>query len=1084
MPRLKTDKGTTTAEFNGEQRDSVYKAAIRVSEVQKEYAAADFDLKKENEDLLKILRSNGGDLDAKINGYSIRERRAALFCQATLTIKPPDEKYGPFAFRDGQIMAALSASENAAIQMKTGEGKTGVVAMAAFINSGYGEPVHIITNDLVLASQGRNEFSMVFDGLGVSNANMEGKDASGKPIDTDDIKRQKYSCEILYTDMGTIAFDILHDVQYPSQVFNTAGYGKAIVDESDACVIDSGNNPFIISQNQASSQSANEQSLKAAMIVAEKFNACRKELTGGTIEEMREKIRGTLGSDVKTVDKLAGFSASGEPYITKAGARIIEAEFRKAGAPIDLSQVKKIGDRIRMSDVDAAFKDTEKSHMQNVQLGRIRSVFNAMVVANEFRQGENYQVVDGKVQLIGGGDGRLAVGTELGNGVHQAIEARAFYKYENGKLTLRDPSKKATFSEQKANAFSITVPEVMQCYTEGFSGLSGTNGQFKKEFAKNPYKLDYVEIPRHAGEHLTQLPDVFVQCRWGYHDDGTPNEKETWPEFEKRAKNAKFKEIAESVDRITNMPDSKGNPALGRPILLGCESDAEAKELTNYLVNYFAGKGDGAAANRISKISSTVAPKAEKAFLAKAGELGAITVATIIAGRGTDIKMSKDAVKAGGLHALGASHFDGSHKDAQFEGRTCRNGEPGSSQFFNSPADIINRDVIKKAGPRALDRLSNVVTELQSMQAWRIMDDAFTSGSKGRDVAAEMDALKALRTTDGVLESDGKDHKKILKGLHQKHRTAENHTKNMHYQSAQSAKSNRKSVRNQNEALGKMRIVYSQKLKALQAAAKSKGFSDEQVDAISARFRNKYDKMVASMQEGEQRRIKSKSAGRSQMMRKIARVTGIASMGLLAATIIAPGAVAAIPIVGATLVAGPLAGIPLAAGISKALSIASLSSMVANDIIKEVIRPDQNKPLSKVMNAIQKVAPIIQASTMLFSGASAFRLISLATHASNVGAEKLSNQEISLTIKGQRKKVSKELDEIIREENLMQEHEISQMNRSITNMTKRKVGLNQGIAVPGFVQNMKNSLSEKLNQLKGEGKTNNMTIPTQAKGIG
>ena len=302
------------------------------------------------------------------------------------------------------------------------------------------------------------------------------------------------------------------------------------------------------------------------------------------------------------------------------------------------------------------------------------------LVANYLMQNKNdYLVQDEKIKVINKETGRIAVGSSFGKGLHQAIEEKENLAISENTMTLT----------------SINQPNLFKLYTS-FSGLSGTLLSSKKEF-KEIYNKDIVVINPRKG--MNRIDEESTVCQ---------TEEEKYKEILKEVKKGKEK---------------------GMPILIGTESIEESERVSKFLKEN----------NIENRLLNAGNPNEEAEIIAKAGEVGAITVTTNIAGRGTDIKVQKEALEKGGLYIIGSSLSESKRVDDQLRGRSGRQGNVGKSKFIVSLEDSIFK---KHYIPDKLAQLKNFLknkTQKELQTAVRkfqkkIELDAFASRQKRNEI--------------------------------------------------------------------------------------------------------------------------------------------------------------------------------------------------------------------------------------------------------------------------------------------------------------------------------------------------------------
>ena len=486
---------------------------------------------------------------------------------------------------DVQLIGGMVLNEGAVAEMKTGEGKTLVAMLPAYLNGLTGRGVHVVTVNDYLAQRDAGWNGPIYDFLGLSvgviinNASFI-YDKAYETEEHDDerfrhlkpcTRKEAYNADITYGTNNEFGFDYLRDnmaseVQYLRQ----RELNFAIVDEVDSILIDEARTPLIISAPAADNPESYYQFAKVASRLTPDdyiFDEKRRSVT--LTDAGIEKVQNILG-----VDNL---------YSTKNTRLVYHLE----------------------------------------------QAIRAEIV---FKRDKDYVVTNsGEVIIVDEHTGRLMQGRRYNEGLHQAIEAKEGVAVKEESMTL------ATISFQ--NFFRLY---------KKLSGMTGTAFTEAEEF-QQIYALDVIQIP-------TDRPIARV-----YKDD-----------LIYKTKAAKLKAIAEEVKKYHEK---------GQPVLVGSGSIANNEEIARYLEGF----------GLPYEILNAKNNEREAAIIAKAGEKGAITLATNMAGRGTDIKLGEGVKELGGLVVIGSERHDSRRVDNQLRGRGGRQGDPGTTQFFVSCEDDLMR---------------------------------------------------------------------------------------------------------------------------------------------------------------------------------------------------------------------------------------------------------------------------------------------------------------------------------------------------------------------------------------------------------
>ncbi|MBR2994071.1 preprotein translocase subunit SecA [Candidatus Saccharibacteria bacterium] len=486
---------------------------------------------------------------------------------------------------DVQLIGGMVLHEGAVAEMKTGEGKTLVAMLPAYLNGLTGRGVHVVTVNDYLAQRDAGWNGPIYDFLGMSvgviinNASFI-YDAEYENEDHDDerfrhlkpaTRKEAYAADITYGTNNEFGFDYLRDnmtseVQYLRQ----RELNFAIVDEVDSILIDEARTPLIISAPAGDNPDAYYQFAKvAARLNSDDYILDEKRRSVTLTDAGIEKVQKILG-----VDNL---------YSTKNTRLVYHLE----------------------------------------------QAIRAEII---FKRDKDYVVTNsGEVIIVDEHTGRLMQGRRYNEGLHQAIEAKEGVVVKQESMTL------ATISFQ--NFFRLY---------KKLSGMTGTAFTEAEEF-QQIYALDVIQIPPNKPIQRVDKDDLIYKTKAG-----------------------KLKAIADEIRKYHEK---------GQPVLVGSGSIANNEEIARYLD-----------AEKIPyEILNAKNNEREAAIIAKAGEKGAITLATNMAGRGTDIKLGEGVKELGGLVVIGSERHDSRRVDNQLRGRGGRQGDPGTTQFFVSCEDDLMR---------------------------------------------------------------------------------------------------------------------------------------------------------------------------------------------------------------------------------------------------------------------------------------------------------------------------------------------------------------------------------------------------------
>lgn len=466
---------------------------------------------------------------------------------------------------DVQLMGGCILHRGKIAEMRTGEGKTLVATLPAYLNALEGKGVHVVTVNDYLARRDSEDMGRVYRFLGLSVGLITHE--MDYPA-----RKAAYAADITYGTNNEFGFDYLRDnmvISLDQMVQRPLHY--AIVDEVDSILIDEARTPLIISGPGAQSTSL----YQVMADVAAKL----KEGEDYTVDEKQKTVAPTETGIAKT-EKLLGVS---NMYDGENG--------------VDYSH-----------QLMAALKAKALMHRDR-----------------------DYVVKDGEVIIVDEFTGRLMFGRRYSEGLHQAIEAKEHVKVERESQTLA----------------TITFQNYFRMYDK-LSGMTGTAKTEEQEFQKI-YGLDVVVVPTNKPNIRIDYPDVIYKTR-----------------------RAKYRAVANTIEELHKK---------GRPVLVGTTSIQQSEELSELL------KKRGIEHN----VLNAKFHEKEAEIVADAGQMGAVTIATNMAGRGTDIVLGDGVAELGGLHIIGTERHESRRIDNQLRGRCARQGDPGSTRFYLSLEDDLMR---------------------------------------------------------------------------------------------------------------------------------------------------------------------------------------------------------------------------------------------------------------------------------------------------------------------------------------------------------------------------------------------------------
>lgn len=480
-----------------------------------------------------------------------------------------------------QLLGGIVLHHGDIAEMKTGEGKTLVSTLPAYLNALTGKGVHIVTVNDYLAKRDREWMGQIFEFLGLTvGLNL--------PSMSPEEKRAAYQADITYGTNNEFGFDYLRDnmVLYPEQLTQRE-LNYAIIDEVDSILIDEARTPLIISG----------QANKATDLY---YTADR------VVRHLKEEKDFTIDLKTKQVS------------LTEDGVKKVES----------------------FLDVDNLYD------MKNITLNHhIQQALKAHVL---MKRDIDYVVNEDGVVIVDEFTGRLMQGRRYSDGLHQAIEAKEGLQVQRESMTLA----------------TITLQNYFRLY-EKLSGMTGTAKTEEEEF-RRIYGMDVVQVPTNRTMIRKDLSDVLYI-----------NEE------------IKFQAVVEEIERRHKK---------GQPLLVGTVSIENSEKLSRMLKK-----------KKIPhQVLNALNHEREAEIIAQAGKRGQVTIATNMAGRGTDIVLGEGVAELGGLHVIGTERHESRRIDNQLRGRAGRQGDPGSTQFYLSLTD----DLMKRFGSEriqsALERLKKL----------------------------------------------------------------------------------------------------------------------------------------------------------------------------------------------------------------------------------------------------------------------------------------------------------------------------------------------------------------------------------------
>ncbi len=483
-----------------------------------------------------------------------------------------------------QLIGGIVLHQGRIAEMKTGEGKTQVALLPAYLNALEGKGVHVVTVNDYLASRDAEWMGQVHRFLGLSVGCIL-NDMNN------DARREAYQCDITYGTNNEFGFDYLRDnmVVYKDRMVQR-GLHYAIIDEVDSVLIDEARTPLIISGRSGKSTNL----YKQADLLASR-------LKKGRIIGEQTKLAMMMNEEVQEEGDFIVDEKEKSCTLTADGIRKAEQYFK----------IDNLGDP------------------ENAEI--LHHINTALKARYLMAKDKDYVVNDGQIVIVDEFTGRLMPGRRYSDGLHQAIEAKEDVEVKRESKTLA----------------TITFQNYFNKYAKK-AGMTGTAKTEEGEF-QDIYGMDVVEIPTNRPVIRKDHPDMVF-----------------------KTKKEKYKAAIEDI---------KASHEKGQPVLVGTITIEDSELVSGML------KREGIPHN----VLNAKFHEREAEIVAQAGQQGAVTIATNMAGRGTDIKLGEGVAKLGGLKIIGTERHEARRIDNQLRGRSGRQGDPGESRFYISLEDDLMR---------------------------------------------------------------------------------------------------------------------------------------------------------------------------------------------------------------------------------------------------------------------------------------------------------------------------------------------------------------------------------------------------------
>ena len=609
---------------------------------------------------------------------------------------------------DVQLFGGVVLHQGKIAEMATGEGKTLVATLPVFLNALTGNGVHVVTVNDYLAKRDSEWMGplYMFHGLSV--------DCIDKHQPNSEARRKAYQCDITFGTNNEFGFDYLRDnMAISPQDLVQRAHNYAIVDEVDSVLIDDARTPLIIS---GPVPKGDDQMFEEYQPLVEKLVGVQRQLATQYLAEAKQKIaEGREKNDKKLEEEgflalfrshkslpknkplikflseegiKSGMQNTENMYMENNNRRMPEAVeplyfvvdeklnscdltdkgtawLAKQVNDAELFVLPDITSQLSALEADTSISDEErlnkKDEMLNhyaVQSERVHTLQQLLKAYTMFNKDDEYVVIDGEVKIVDEQTGRIMEGRRWSDGLHQAVEAKEHVKVEAATQTFA----------------TITLQNYFRMYHK-LAGMTGTASTEAGEFW-DIYKLDVVEIPTNKPVIRDDMDDrVYKTAR------------------------EKYRAVIEEVVRLRKA---------GRPTLIGTTS-VEISELLSRMLDMYVNPETGKREGIPHQVLNAKLHQKEADIVALAGQstngLGAVTIATNMAGRGTDIKLSPEVKAAGGLAIIGTERHESRRVDRQLRGRAGRQGDPGSSLFYVSLEDKLMRLFGSERIANVMDRL-------------------------------------------------------------------------------------------------------------------------------------------------------------------------------------------------------------------------------------------------------------------------------------------------------------------------------------------------------------------------------------------
>ncbi len=657
----------------------------RINRIEQEYQMLSEDGLRAKTEEFRARLQKGETLESLLpEAFAAVKNAARRLCGQKLMVCDQPLEWNMVHF-DVQLIGGIALSDRKIAEMATGEGKTLVATLPLYLAALPGKGAHLVTVNDYLARRDSEWMGYLYRMLGLTVGCIQNQ----MPPEQ---RQAAYACDVTYGTASEFGFDYLRDNGMATRKEDQVqrGHYYCIVDEVDSILVDEARTPLIISGPATDSTEAPYRALKPAI---EKLAALQMKLCNRLVSEAKT----TLDDEKSTPEQKREATAKllqvrmGSPKHRQLSKMMESGPYRKLLEDYDLEMMSDFNKKIRYQlKEELYFTIEEKQHTSDLtELGRntlapgkpeafiipdlpsiyieidkdsslsveqkqqkraeaeavfaktsedIHVISKLLSAYTLYEKDEQYVVVDGKVMIVDENTGRMMPGRRWSDGLHQAVEAKEGVEIEK---------------ESKTYA-TITIQNYFRLY-EKLAGMTGTAETEAGEFY-DIYKLNVMVIPTNQPCRRKDLNDIIFKTR-------------------REKYNAALAEIQDAHKR-------------GQPVLVGTAS-VEASETLGRMLKR---------TNIPHTILNAKFHQQEAEIVARAGQRGAVTIATNMAGRGTDIKLGTGIEELGGLYVLGTERHQSRRIDRQLRGRSARQGDPGLSKFLISLEDDLMR-LFAKAGP-------------------------------------------------------------------------------------------------------------------------------------------------------------------------------------------------------------------------------------------------------------------------------------------------------------------------------------------------------------------------------------------------